>query len=256
MAISKKDSKVLWGRSGNRCALCKRLLVDERTETDREAVVGDEAHIAARSPGGPRYGEFPVGLVDTYDNLILLCKVDHKKVDDQPGHFTLEILRKVKADHEAWVYKALQEQRDGAIRISFPDHAGMFPLTVLRTGGDVWHVVDGAHRYFLEDLDDTASDEKLDCSASFLQNARDWGEISGDVTETGMRAVRDAKRSLSTDLEALHSQGLVVLGGTRHGVVRGGSLLPGRLSDALLIVMRIDDERVESLRWAVPQHGS
>jgi hypothetical protein len=255
VAISIKDHKVLWARSGNRCALCRQPLVAERTETDREAVVGDEAHIAARSPGGPRYGECPVHLIDTYDNLILLCKVDHKKVDDQPGHFTSEVLHKTKADHETWVDETLQ-QRVGAIRVSFADHAGMFPLARMQTGSDVWNIVDGAHRYYLEDLDDTASDEDLDCSASFLQNARDWGEISADVTGTGMRAVRDAKRSLTADLEALRARGLVVLGGTRRGVVRGGALPPGQWSDALIIVMRDDNERVESLRWAVPRHGS
>jgi hypothetical protein len=229
VAINNKDRKVLWARSGNRCALCRRPLVAERTDTDREAIVGDEAHIAARSPGGPRYGECPDGSIDTYDNLILLCKVDHKKVDDQPGHFTSKTLRKAKADHEAWVDETLQ-QRDGATRISFPDHAGMFPLTRLRSGSDVWNVVNGAHRYFLEDLEDLedlASDEDLDCSASFLQNAKDWGEISADVTEAGMRAVRDAKRSLTTDLNALRARGIVAVGGTRQGVIRGGVLPPG-----------------------------
>jgi len=242
---------MLWARSGNRCALCRRPLVAKRTETDREAIVGDEAHIAARSQGGPRYGEVPAHLVDNYDNLILLCKEDHKRIDDQPVHFTSEILRKTKADHETWVDETLQ-QKDSAIRISFPDHAGMFPLALLQSGSDVWNIVSGAHRYFLEDLDDTASDGDLDCSASFLQNAKDWGEISADVTESGMRAVRDAKRSLATDLEALRVRGIVVLGGTRHGVVRGGVLPASRWSDALLIVMSDKDERVDTLRWAAP----
>lgn len=253
VAISDKDRKVLWARSGNRCALCRRSLVADRTEMDREAVVGDEAHIAARSPGGPRYGECPAGLVDSYDNLILLCKVDHKRVDDQPGHFTSETLRKAKTDHETWVDDSLR-QREG-VQISFPDHAGMFPLTVLRTGTDVWNVVDSVHRYYLEDLDDAASDEDLDCSASFLQNAKDWGEISADVTAAGMRAVRDAKRSLSADVDALQARGLVALGGARHGLIRGGALPPGRWSEAFLIVMPGDDERVDTLRWAVPPTG-
>jgi tetratricopeptide (TPR) repeat protein len=107
VSISDKDRKILWGRSGNRCALCRRILVAERTSADNDAVVGDEAHIAARSPGGPRYGECPPDLVDGYENLILLCKVDHKKVDDQSQHFTAARLRQVKAEHEAWVEHTL-----------------------------------------------------------------------------------------------------------------------------------------------------
>lgn len=242
MTITDKDRKVLWARSGNRCALCRRPLVAERTPTDRESVVGDEAHIAARSPGGPRYGECPTHLVDSYDNLVLLCKVDHKKVDDQPGQYTSEYLRKIKSKHEKWVDESLRQQ-EGAMRISFPENYGMFPLAVLRTGGDVWDIIDGVQRYFFEDLDDSSSDEDLDCTATFLQNAKDWGEISAEVKGAGMRAVREAKRSLSADLEALRARGLVVLGGSRHGVVRGGVLPPSSWSDALLIVMSAGDER-------------
>jgi tetratricopeptide (TPR) repeat protein len=107
MAINDKDRKILWGRSGNRCAMCRRVLVAKRTLADREAVVGEEAHIAARSPGGARYGECPSELVDRYENLILLCGVDHKRIDDQPQHFTTTRLRQTKTEHEAWVHKVL-----------------------------------------------------------------------------------------------------------------------------------------------------
>ncbi|MCE6995404.1 hypothetical protein LZG04_11375 [Saccharothrix sp. S26] len=107
MGISDKDRKILWARSGNRCALCRRVLVADRTMLDEEAIVGDEAHIAARSPGGPRYGECTPDMVDRYDNFILLCKVDHKKVDDQPRHYTTARLRQSKSEHEAWVEHAL-----------------------------------------------------------------------------------------------------------------------------------------------------
>ncbi|RSM43148.1 hypothetical protein DMA12_19555 [Amycolatopsis balhimycina DSM 5908] len=73
-------------------------------------MVGDEAHIAARSPGGPRHNRGPAVALDSYDNLILLCKVDDKKVDDQPGHYTVTRLKKIKHDHEAWVQHALDTQ--------------------------------------------------------------------------------------------------------------------------------------------------
>lgn len=107
MGISDKDRKILWARSGNRCALCRRVLVADRTMLDEEAIVGDEAHIAGRSQGGPRHGECDPGMVDRYDNFILLCRVDHKKVDDQPLHYTVSRLKQFKAQHEAWVERAL-----------------------------------------------------------------------------------------------------------------------------------------------------
>jgi hypothetical protein len=103
VSISDRDRKILWGRSGNRCALCRRILVAERTSGDDDAVVGDEAHIAAQSPGGPRYGECAPSAVNSYENLILLCKVDHKMVDDQKQHFTSARLLQTRKEHEAWV---------------------------------------------------------------------------------------------------------------------------------------------------------
>ncbi|MBC3194055.1 HNH endonuclease [Pseudonocardia sp. C8] len=130
MTISDKDRKVLWARSGNRCALCRQPLVAERTATDPEAVVGDEAHIAARSPGGPRYGESPANLVDSYDNLILLCRVDHKKVDDQSASYTSAVLRQMKSDHELWVDRSLQGLDDP--KLSKTDREQWYPLEVGR----------------------------------------------------------------------------------------------------------------------------
>ncbi|HZR54270.1 MAG TPA: tetratricopeptide repeat protein, partial [Streptosporangiaceae bacterium] len=115
VSISGKDRKILWGRSGNRCALCRRVLVAKRTAADDDAVVGDEAHIAARSPGGPRCGECPADAVDSYENLILLCRVDHKRVDDQAQHFTAARLRQVKAEHEEWVERQLRPQAQASL---------------------------------------------------------------------------------------------------------------------------------------------
>src|SRR3954454_23679307 len=107
MAMSDRDRKILWGRAGNRCAMCRRVLVADRTEDDPEAVVGDEAHIAARSPGGARFGGCDPSIVDAYENRILLCKVDHKIVDDQPGEYTVDRLRRINAVQEAWVETTL-----------------------------------------------------------------------------------------------------------------------------------------------------
>ncbi len=55
MNITDKDRKILWGRSGNRCAICKHELVIEATPNDAESVVGEECHIISGSPNGPRH---------------------------------------------------------------------------------------------------------------------------------------------------------------------------------------------------------
>ena len=154
VAIKHKDRKIRWGRSGGRCALCRRPLVEAATATDSESVVGDEAHIAARSPGGPRFGQCAPDEVDSHANLILLCKVDHKKVDDQPGHYTSPVLQALKAAHENWV---IGEKR-GPDLLRKAKELGLFPLSPLRSGDDVWNVIDGASRYLFDDLGFTVLD--------------------------------------------------------------------------------------------------
>jgi len=81
----------------------------DASPTDDESIVGDECHIVAKSPTGPR-GESPLTSKqrDHYDNLILLCRVHHKLVDDQPNTYTVQCLGEMKAVHEKWVRENLQ----------------------------------------------------------------------------------------------------------------------------------------------------
>lgn len=102
MAITDKTRKILWGRSGNRCAMCRHELVIQATEADDDSVVGDECHIVSGQTMGPRHSpEFPVEDLDGLANLILLCRVHHKMVDDQYETYTPDLLRKLKHNHEA-----------------------------------------------------------------------------------------------------------------------------------------------------------
>ncbi|WP_157195639.1 HNH endonuclease [Nocardia tenerifensis] len=109
MAIEDRDRKILWARAHNSCAVCKTTLILGGTKGDRESVVGDEAHIVARSKGGPRAGLINSSDLDKYENLILLCKVHHKQVDDQPITYTVDHLRQLKAEHERWAHAKFGE---------------------------------------------------------------------------------------------------------------------------------------------------
>lgn len=128
MAISLKTHKMLWGRSGNRCALptCRRLLVEDETQTDDASIVGDEAHIIAKEEDGPR----GVSLLSTedrdkFDNLLLMCKIHHKQIDDQPLTYTVDLLHQMKQDHLDWVSKNLSpdfdKQKDDEIYATYID---------------------------------------------------------------------------------------------------------------------------------------
>lgn len=115
MGISLKTRKMLWGRSGNRCALptCRIELVEDESETDDASIVGDEAHIVAREEDGPRgKSELTPEQRDKYQNLILMCKVHHKLIDDQPFKYTVEKLQQLKEEHLEWVRINLSPDSD------------------------------------------------------------------------------------------------------------------------------------------------
>ena len=77
MSITDQDRRILWGRAGGRCSICKTQLVTRGTDAaDRPPVIGQEAHIISEALNGPRHEYLP--NYDVYENLILLCGNNHK----------------------------------------------------------------------------------------------------------------------------------------------------------------------------------
>ncbi len=102
MAISNKTRKELWAKSGNRCAICKKELVNKISEEDGSFIIGDECHIISSSVDGPRYKP-GIEDYDSYDNLILLCKNHHREIDENCISYSEELLHYIKTSHENWV---------------------------------------------------------------------------------------------------------------------------------------------------------
>lgn len=94
--------------------------------------MGDEAHICAQSGRGPRAGLIPSSQVDLYENLILLCKIHHKLIDDQPATYTVDRLREMKRSHEMWAEARIRQvdPDDGSDEDDpTPEIAGRVPET-------------------------------------------------------------------------------------------------------------------------------
>lgn len=107
MAISDKTRKVLWGRSGSLCAFCRCELFIDATAESEVSIVGEECHIVSGQLGGPRYDpDFPRHLIDDISNLLVLCNVHHKMVDDQFETYTAAVLGDLKSRHEQSVRRA------------------------------------------------------------------------------------------------------------------------------------------------------
>lgn len=92
-----KTYNLLYAKSGNRCAFpkCPTPITINKT------LVADVAHIRAENLGGARYDASQTDDERRdYANLILLCKVHHKVVDDDEESYPVARLQKMKADHE------------------------------------------------------------------------------------------------------------------------------------------------------------
>lgn len=100
-----KDIKLLWGRSGNRCAICKiELSPDGSVET-----IGEIAHIVSRTREGPRGNDaLLLSKRDDYSNLMLLCPNHHSEIDKLPDSWPSSKLHQLKEEHEKWVSEQLE----------------------------------------------------------------------------------------------------------------------------------------------------
>jgi hypothetical protein len=103
---SDKTVKRLFALSRNLCAYPKcGIPIVHSSGT----ITGEVCHIKAHNPGGPRFD--PTQSDDArhaFENLILLCTVHHRVVDDQHKTHTVELLKDLKEMHE----------RDGDIELS------------------------------------------------------------------------------------------------------------------------------------------
>ena len=116
------DIKKLWGLAAGRCAYpgCAIPLVQFAPDEDL-VVIGEMAHVIARSPAGPRGRHAPSD--NTYENLILLCPTHHTLVDKAPeGSFTPDQLIQWKSQHEDRMARAATDIKQhlppGAIKLA------------------------------------------------------------------------------------------------------------------------------------------
>jgi hypothetical protein len=92
-------------------AECRVELFAEATDYDPIVVIGEMGHVAAASDDGPRAcAELSAAERNHYENLILLCRNCHEKIDGQTSFYTDERLRDIKQAHEAWVRASLPER--------------------------------------------------------------------------------------------------------------------------------------------------
>jgi len=243
MGISDKTRKILWARSGNQCAICKDELVIDATGQDDDSVVAEESHIISGRERGPRYdSSFPKEKLDSYENLILLCRTHHKMVDDQEDTYTADILRQMKSNHEVAVAKKMKGStptkpvRVRRVKQNIPAY-----LSRLRTGRQVLDVIGNACAGSTNH-DELRNQAEVDLVGEFLQSARDWGEMWDELEPA---AQVKASFQLTEALEELEQAGFFVFGGREVQALEGGNQdEPSPWPVAVLWVVRKDNESI------------
>jgi hypothetical protein len=108
---------------------CRVELFVTEGDYDPVCLIGEMGHIAASSNAGPRaHIALDMRARDNYENLILLCRNCHRKVDTLNHSYPRERLLEIKANHEAWVRTALPERGFTNLRWNVLRLQGDFPF--------------------------------------------------------------------------------------------------------------------------------
>jgi hypothetical protein len=111
--ISQRDLKILWSRSGGRCAFQECRIELSNGSAESAYPLGEQAHIVGEKPMSPRGPSiFTEGERNAYPNLILLCPNHHTMIDNEVTNFPVEQLYVIKSAHEEWVRDRLGSKNE------------------------------------------------------------------------------------------------------------------------------------------------
>lgn len=176
MSITVKTRKILWSKSGNRCAICKHELVKNLENENSNFILGEECHIISSKTNGPRGKINQLNNYDTYENLILLCANDHKLIDEYPETFTVDILNSLKINHENWIRNAIQkniEELNSKLN-------NIEQLDKINSRLQIENIIINAHAFSFDFSSITNKDQAIELS-EFFENLRDFSDIYSDL---------------------------------------------------------------------------
>ncbi len=219
MVISHKSRKLLWGKSGNRCAICRETLSVEKYNSVDESLIGEECHIISKSKQGPRHEEKENFNYDSYENLILLCRNHHSLIDQQWDTYTIELVRELKRNHEKWVSKKLHDDKKKPAEIKRIEDNIPKVLTVIKDGKTLFGLIKGvmAHNFDYDEIKNNVEKEiiqELNCCISETIDAWDLYEGSSYI---------DLHIMLDEIIRKLSDIGIMVFGENELMYLTGGN---------------------------------
>lgn len=227
MAITDKVRKELWGKSGNKCAICH---IDLFRDVNLNSFnIGEECHIISERSNGPRH----IGGLEDYDifdNLILLCRNHHKEIDDPANisKYSIAELKIIKEKHEKWVKQRLSEQKEKEDT-----------LPLIKNGNELVSILGaGIARTYI------GNDEAQNCDeAEYFGEI--WQEISDFIANNSVLEPNDISRKefmFSQMLGEMTTKGFFLF-----GRIKKVSLLNKYGDDTLYNIAELFIKRIENI---------
>lgn len=245
MSISDRTRKIIWMKSGSRCAICRNPLSIDETSLDADSIIGDECHIRSGKPTGPRFeADFPTEMIDSDLNLIILCKIHHKMIDDQFETYTTELLLSIKKNHEAWINSRLSVE-EPIPRSKIVRYKNEIPKSLPRieNGKDLLDLslpCMSMYHDYPSDLDA----EETELVASFVQSIRDWNDI-GSSLEPG--DIIRASKSISDEMNELRIKQFEIFGAIEKQTLVSDNMEDANWRAFHLSILRSSDTRIISV---------
>lgn len=216
MTISDKTRKVLWGKSGNKCSICKNDLTDNVGTNSQHTIIGEECHIVSPKVNGPRHNSsYPKHKLNSYENLILLCLKHHKIIDDNADQFPIDKLKEMKAKHENWVTSLLSESKT-LIPVKIIKHSKEVLLTQTMSGREVVDLCCTSYAYHFEN-DDPDTEEEMMLIQDLFSLLEDC-----DVINDQPKAIVQVSFEVNKIIGALSSRGYITMITKEIAKITGG----------------------------------
>lgn len=232
MAITAKTRKTLWSKSGNRCLLCRIEVVQEVQESDN-LVVGEECHIISSKPNGPRSRESLDGGYDDYDNLLILCANDHKRIDELTEIYTPDKLRHMKRIHENWVRTTLEKDASAFAN----DQLNIKSLPLLKFGQDLVQVVTDTQGYEF-DTSEIKTSKLAHQVGNLLEELKFLGDMMAEMT---IPQIVEYRIFLDEQISKLEDSNFLLFGLKRKVRLFNKGTDLGPFLSSVIVVVRADN---------------
>jgi hypothetical protein len=229
------------------------LVIDE-TDLDADSVVGDECHIRSGATAGPRHDpNFDPNQLNALPNLLLLCRVHHKMIDDQQETYTIDVLSSIKLNHEHWVESKLKESSE-IPQMKWRRFKAEIPtkLDLVLSGKALFDLASNCHGSYQSYPDDLSKDE-IEVVGGFLQNLKDWADLSNDLEP--LEQLR-ATASLNDEVQALLAQKFMIFAARERQQISGGIGTAANMYVLHVTVARASDPNIIKPKERAPSRDA